>query len=203
MDTILKYAALILSIINGLILLHNFLRDRPDLKITAIHPEVYQWWFNLPPGEFEGKPTRKRGFIVYVGIGNKGLRSVTVNQWRLHIKLRNGHKEELKPMNLPQPKQEFTGFTKEFPVLGQRGVTFSGDTKVNTGDSISGMSYYILECYGSDQFDPIISNEKIIGTFVVMDVFDKKYSTTIYFSKVNRGKIEKLFGSIEALNHKL
>ncbi|TKJ47581.1 hypothetical protein CEE34_02940 [Candidatus Aerophobetes bacterium Ae_b3a] len=59
---ILGLSALILSIVNGLMLLRYYLRDRPKLAVHSIHPDVYQWWFKLPSGEFEGNPTRKYGF---------------------------------------------------------------------------------------------------------------------------------------------
>jgi hypothetical protein len=84
--SVLQVAALILSIINGLMLLRFYLRDRAIVTVGPIHPEVYQWWFALPPGNFEGKPTRRYGFIAYVGFQNCGLRKTQMTAWRLSIR---------------------------------------------------------------------------------------------------------------------
>ncbi|MFC1994952.1 hypothetical protein ACFLVK_00915 [Chloroflexota bacterium] len=82
MDTIKEFfglGALILSIVNGLALLRFYLRDKPKLSVHPIHPDVYQWWFKLLGGEYEGKHTRKYGFLAYIGISNHGLRKVSLS----------------------------------------------------------------------------------------------------------------------------
>src|SRR5208282_5881278 len=101
---LLELSALILGLVNGLILLWNFLRDRPILSIHPIHPEVYQWFFSLPSGQYHDQVTRKFGFLLYIGIQNKGLRDVALSSWRLNIKSINGKLRELKPYTIPDPK---------------------------------------------------------------------------------------------------
>jgi hypothetical protein len=87
---LLELSALILGLVNGLILLRNYLRDRPKLVVWPIHPDAYQWYFTLPGGNHQGQPTRKYGFLTYMGIANKGIRDVAIESWRLHIKT-EGH----------------------------------------------------------------------------------------------------------------
>lgn len=45
---LLQLSGLILSIVNGLMLLRFYLRDRARLTLHPIHPDTYQWWFTLP-----------------------------------------------------------------------------------------------------------------------------------------------------------
>jgi len=77
--TVLQASALILSIVNGLILVWQFSRDRPKLSVASVHPELYQRYFRLPPGEYRGHETRKFGFLIYLAIANRGLRDVSIN----------------------------------------------------------------------------------------------------------------------------
>ncbi len=91
-EPILQYSALILSIINGLILIWAFTRDRPKLIVEPGYPETYQWFFSLPPGNRDGQPTRKFGFLAYIDIINTGIRDVQVKSWILEIKTINGQK---------------------------------------------------------------------------------------------------------------
>ena len=46
--SILELSALILSIVNAIMLLRQYFRDRAKLQVRPIHPENYQWWFRLP-----------------------------------------------------------------------------------------------------------------------------------------------------------
>jgi len=104
--SLLELSALVLSIVNGLMLLKFYLRDRARLTAHPVHPEIYQWWFRRPDGEFEGKPTRRYGFIAYIAIQNSGLRKTELISWRLFIKTRLGRWHELKPINMPEPSSE-------------------------------------------------------------------------------------------------
>jgi len=73
MKLILELSALILSIVNGLILLSSYLRDKPKLTVRPVHPDTYQWFFLLPSGQFQEHQTRKYGFLSYISITNKGI----------------------------------------------------------------------------------------------------------------------------------
>lgn len=83
---LLGLGVLILSVVNGLMLLKYYLRDKPKLKVRPVHPEIYQWWFKLPNGEFEGYPTRKYGFLAYIAISNRGLRKYRLTLGALILK---------------------------------------------------------------------------------------------------------------------
>src|SRR5713226_4849541 len=100
--SVLELSALILGIVNGLMLLKFYLRDRAKLEVKPIHPEVYQWWFRLPEREFEGHQTRAYGFLAYVGIGNRGLRKVSLRSWRLFVDGEQTRNTELKSYNAPE-----------------------------------------------------------------------------------------------------
>jgi hypothetical protein len=101
--SLLELSGLILSIINGLMLLRFYLRDRARLTLHPVHPYTYQWWFPLPARKFEGKPTRRYGFVAYVAIQNSGLRKTELTSWRLSIRTRLGKTHELRPMSMPEP----------------------------------------------------------------------------------------------------
>jgi hypothetical protein len=52
LQSILNLSALILAIVNGLILLRNYLRDKPKLEVKPLEPDT-QWFFVLPSGEHQ------------------------------------------------------------------------------------------------------------------------------------------------------
>jgi len=198
---ILGLSALILSIVNSLMLLRYYLRDRPKLIVHPIHPDVYQWWFKLPSGEFEGNPTRKYGFLAYIGITNHGLRKVSLESWRLYFRTVGFRQVELKPMSIPEPKADLgdSGNVKFWPVLGQRGLLFSGDTLIDSGTSISGMVYYVAELYGGEAWNPQIKNGKITGKLVIKNVFGKKAHCKIIFSETTLEKVTSMIEGIEKI----
>jgi len=100
-------------------------------------------------------------------------------------------------MSIPDPSWENEAFTKYFPVLGQKGLVFGGDTKVDAGCSISGMAYYIYECFGDKIFDPLIVNDAIKGYFEVNDVFGHKVKCTINFASKELTYVQTIFKDIE------
>lgn len=179
--TSLELSGLILSIVNGLMLLKFYLRDRARLTVRPVHPEVYQWCFNQPAGEFKGKPTRRYGFITYIAIQNSGLRKTELTSWRLFIKTRLGSWHELKPMNMPEPSAQLGENVKLYPVLGQRGLHFEGETLVDSGCSTSGMVYYVYECYGGEGWDPRIVDRQITGRFQISDGFNRRAECEVRF----------------------
>lgn len=204
MNTLLEYAALILGLVNGLILLWYFLRDHPRLVVKPVHPEVYQWYFRLPDGEFESLPSRKHGFLLYVAISNRGLRNVSLASWRLFLRAGNKKKCELKAMNLPsEPMLDFTESesVKVWPVLGQRGMLLGGgDTMVVSGGSVSGMVYYLYECYGGPEWDPLKKDGVITGVFQVKSVFRNKAKTKFQFHEKSLAEIEKMVPDISKID---
>jgi hypothetical protein len=197
---LLGLSALILSIINGLMLLRQYLRDRPIVTVKPIHPDVYQWWFRLPDGELGGMPTRRYGFLLYADIANRGLRKVALESWRLFIKTHaRRSRDELAPISIPEPVLKAETFTKVFPVLGQKGVAFEGETIVDSGCSIAGWAYYVAQYYGHEAWNPIIRNDRITGTFVVRHVFGGKATTQIGFTRRELEDIEELVPGIATI----
>jgi hypothetical protein len=196
---ILELSALILSIINALILIQNYLRDKASLAVDPIHPDIYQWWFELPEGNFEGHPTRRFGFLTYVGIGNRGLRKVALKSWRLFISNKAQlKKQELKPLTIQEPILKLGEMTKVFEVLGIKGVIFSsGDTTIDSGCSISGWAYFQAEVYGDIKWNPVIKNGVIKADFIVQDIFGGKAKTKIAFSKKDLAYIQEILPGIE------
>lgn len=198
---ILGSSALFLSIINGLMLLKYYLRDKPKLTVHPIHPDVYQWWFKLPSKEFEGNPTRKHGFLAYIGITNRGLRKVSLESWKLYFRTVGFRQVELKPISIPEPKADLgdSENVKFWPVLGQRGLLSNGDTLIDSGSSISGMVYYVSELYGGEDWNPQIKDGKITGKLVIKDVFGKKAHCKIVFSETPLEKVTSMIENIEKI----
>ena len=181
---LMESAALILSVVNGAVLLRSYLRDKPKLLIEVIHPEVYQWWFPLPGRvRSDGQETRAFGFVAYVGISNSGLRKVQLKSWRLAVRSKRLRKIHLKPINMPEVEIGIGSYRKYLGVLGQQGVHFGGDTLIDSGCSISGTVFFKYECYGDSGWDPPCFNNRIRGDFRITDIFGGKASTTILFTK--------------------
>ena len=199
---VLQISGLILSIINGLMLLRFYLRDRARLTLHPVHPDTYQWWFTLPRSEFEGKSTRRYGFITYIAVQNSGLRKVELTAWRLSIRLRLGKSCELLPINMPEPSANIGEHVKLYPVLGQRGLHFDGDTLVDAGCSTSGMVYYIYECYGGEGWDPETTGQHIKATFQVSDGFRRKAKCTVKFTRKSLEEIKAFAPGIETIDKK-
>jgi hypothetical protein len=190
---ILGFGALILSVINGIALLLHYLKDKPKLTISPVYPKIYQWWFRLPDGQYEGKPTRKFGFLAYVDVINHGLRKVSLLSWQLYIENSLGKRIELKPKNIPKPKITLLSMEKRYPVLGQEGLS---DLIVDAGCSISGTAYYCIEIFGGSGWDPKIVDRKITGKFEIKDVFNNKSKINIIFSEKPIKEIENMIEGI-------
>jgi hypothetical protein len=82
---LLSASALVLSVVNGLILLWSYLRDRPILGVSLVEPDT-QWFFALPDDTYQGQPTRNHGLLTYIKVVNRGRRDVSLDSWYLHIK---------------------------------------------------------------------------------------------------------------------
>ena len=199
--SLLEISALVLSVVNGLWILWFYLRDRPKLVVDPIHPEVYQWWFELPPGECENRETRRFGFLLYASIANKGLRKTSLRSWRLHVWSSNWRRAKLKPMNMPQPVAKLGEHGKVYPTLGQAGVVgediFDGGTGVEAGGGVSGMILYIYECYGDEVWNPRIREGGTIKVkLVVHEVFGSKTTEKFTLTRRPFEEIEEMLPGI-------
>jgi hypothetical protein len=197
---VLELSALILGIVNGLMLLKFYVRDKAKLTVEPVHPQTYQWWFTLPGGDFQGTPTRRYGFIAYLDITNSGLRKVQLSSWTLFIRSRLRKWAELKPINMPEPSIPIGEHIKLYPVLGQRGLHFEGDTTVESGGSISGMVYYLYECYGGGGWDPQVSGGVIQGEFRIRDAFKKKVKCRVSFKEKSLDEMRRFAPGIDNID---
>jgi hypothetical protein len=184
--SLLQASALILSVVNGLMLLRSYLRDRPQLVVKPVHPEVYQWFFKLPSEPFEGEATTKFGFLAYLDISNRGLRDVSVDDWNLHLETTKGKVVPLKPISIPEPTVLLgkSGASKAYPVFGHKGQFSTGETMVKSGGSISGFAYYVYEYVGGNQWSVVGHDGKVTGKIVVSDVFGNIATTKVVFTEI-------------------
>jgi hypothetical protein len=196
----LELSALVLGIVNGLMLLKFYVRDKAKLTVEPIHPGTYQWWFRLPDGDFKGDPTRRYGFITYIAVTNSGLRKVQLGSWRLCVRTRLRKWHELKAFSMPEPSITVGEHLKLFPVLGQRGQYSTGDTTVESGGSTSGMVYYLYECYGGQGWDPLSSDGVIHGEFRIRDAFNKKAKCRVSFREQPLDSIRRFAPGIDKID---
>lgn len=200
--TILEMSALILSIVNGAMLFKEYLRDRPVLAVVPVHPETYQWFFKLPDGLYQGNITTKFGFLVYVNIKNKGIRNVQLDYWRLFIENKSNKLIELKPMSIPEPSVELgsSGHQKVYQVLGQKGPMHDGSTYIESGSSVSGFAYYIIEFFGSEEWNPKLKDGIITGRFIAKGIMGNKAKSKIEMREVSIDYVTKMIPDIDKID---
>lgn len=199
--SILDLSALILTIINGMMLLRIYLLDRPKLVVEPIHPDTYQWFCILPDGEYRGQKTRRYGYLAYIVIANKGLRNVSLRSWRLHLKTKSGKPFELKPLSISEPEVQFpeSGLSKSYPVLGIKGLIYDGSTMIDSGSSISGFAYYVAEHTGGPDWNPPTKDGKSTGRIVIESIFGQKCSTEIVFKEMPLEKLRQMIHGIDSI----
>lgn len=195
-ERLLQVSALVLSVINGLILVRVRIRDRARLKVAPIHPDTYQWWFRLPDATFQGRTTRLFGFLGYIAVLNRGYRAVSINGWRLRIGAKNHQYAELRAFSIPEPTYNMGEHLKVFPVLGQKGLIHQGEVRIDSGDSTGGMAFYVYECFGSDSWDPLVRDGKIKGRYTVRDVFGGKAKCQVIFREKTLEDVEAMIPSL-------
>jgi len=89
---------------------------------------------------------------------------------------------------------------KTWPVLGQQGISFKGNTLIDSGTSIAGMAYYVAEFYESELWNPVIRDGKVIGDFVITDAFGNSSRTKIIFRGDSIEKVKTLIENIELIH---
>ena len=70
---------------------------------------------------------------------------------------------ELRAVNIPEPVLKMGSHGKVYPVLGQKGVIHEGHITAEAGSGVSGMVFYVYECYGDEAWDPRVKDGKILG----------------------------------------
>ncbi len=194
---LLQSGTVALTIVNGLFLLREYLRSRPRLGVSPIHPDVYQWWFKLPDGVNDGQVARRVGFLTYVGISNLGYRAVTFTQWRLTVKSASGHPIELRSMNLPSVQLDLKSVIKVFRILGQATDQHQPSQRLESGDSTSGMSFFVYEVHGDLSWDPRIVDGQIVGRFVLLDVFKSQATCDVVFRERSYEHMKKMIPGLD------
>ncbi len=124
---------------------------------------------------------------------------MSFESWGIKIKAKGGEKLELHPISIPQPSGILgdSENVKLYPVLGQRTLLFEGSTMVKSGDSASGMAYYMAEVYGDEGWGPAITGDgKVQAELDIDDVFDKKASCKFWFSEISLERAEKMVPGI-------
>jgi hypothetical protein len=212
---ILGLSALILSVVNGVILVWRFKRDKANISVELVHPEVYQWFFKLPSSVFEGHPTREYGFLAYISIKNSGLRDVSINSW--HLQLETSYERskryaspysrfvELPPMSIVEPIINLgsSGHKKALAVLGCVGIYHDGNTMVKSGASIAGMAYYTAKFYGDSVFNPLFVGGKTRGIIEVKSVFGQKTTVKIEFTEISLEKAKSMIENIDQIDREI
>jgi len=196
--------ALVLSIANTILIIKkliNEFKSKPKLIIEVLHPDEYQWFFKLPPGNYRGISTRNYGFISYISISNKGLKETSLASWYLDLKIYNNNFARLHPISIPEPviKLGKTDNVKIIPILGVKGFFHDGKTNIKPGNHISGMSYFFASFYGDEYYNPIFKDNKTLGKFVITDGFNKKTESDIFFSEISFEKIKEIIPEIDKI----
>jgi len=201
-DSLIKALTLaisVLAIVNGAMLLRSYLRDKPILEIQPVYPQTYQWFFRMPPGNFDSLPTRRYGFLIYISVRNRGIRDVSLCEWRLTLTTPGGKHFKLFPISIPQPQLKHADYLKTWPVLGIKGHTLEGDTMVRAGDAVAGFAYYVAEFYGTDDFNPLIRDGSVVATITVRGVYGRPVSARIALTEKTLDEVCQLIPNIDKI----
>ena len=129
-------------------------------------------------------------------------RSVSLQQYRLIITDQRNKKHELRSVNIPQPQVDLGfGHVKMYSVLGQQTLLDSGKTHVVSGDSISGMAFYIYENYVQDNHLPKLENGIVQAKIIITDVFGKKRGTRIQFKEQTFEQLESILPGFDMITY--
>lgn len=204
-ERILTLSALFLSITNAIFILRQFLRDKPILRLRVIYPDDFQWWFEHKIVYHAGAQQIKLGFLVYMSISNKGLRDTTLDLWNLNVKRRDGRKETLNPLSIPQPKQVLTLssgdiYTRCFRALGLADEKSSEYSSLTSGEALAGWAYYVLSGIEGESDMPAIENDEVRVIFEVKDVFGKGAKQEVLLRKVELEHVKQFIQGIEDLH---
>jgi len=200
----LALLVLMLAVINGLMLFWRYATDRPILRVKAVHPTVYQWFFRLPAGKYQGMPTRKVGILVYFDVINRGRRAVQLESWRLRIRSKAGQWSTLEPLSIPEPSMQLAeAGEKRWPVLGIRSPTNPGTTLVPPGGSIGGFAYYFAEWWGTPEHDLDIADRKTTAIIEVRSILGNHAHAKIILTEITLEKAKKIVKGIDTIDSTL
>jgi len=182
-------------------LLRRYLEDRPILRIRPVHPEVYQWFFELPSGEHEGRPTTKYGFLLYFDVINRGRRPVDLESWNLWIRNTAGQWTELKPISIPEPTVPLgAAGEKVWPVLGVAGSRTPGSTLARPGEAVGGFAYYVLEYFEDSTAGLRIVGNRVSAILKVRSILGNRVQQTFSLERVSLARVQQFVPGIEAID---
>jgi len=194
-------AVAILAVVNGLFLLKRTLEDRPILRVKAVYPEVYQWYFALPPVERNGHMTRRYGFLIYVDVINRGRRDVQLDSWTLRVRSITGAAAKLNPLSIPEPSTTLgDGSVKIWPVLGMAGPRTSGSTLVRSGMAVDGFAYYTLGYWGAPRYDLHVGRRGVRAVLEVRSILGQRARKELLLQRVELDRAQQLIPRIEEID---
>jgi len=183
---ILNSSALLLSIVNGLILVFNFLKNRPNIVLNpklSENPEN-NYFFVMPTLETNGLAIRRYCFITYITIINRGSRSTSLLSWELQVII-GDKKVRLLPVTVPSIQFAFSeaGIMKKFTPLGM------GDKKegllLQSGEIKRGFSCYIIEFISNRDLKIDPNGGKIKAKMIITDSFGKEITTSCSITEIS------------------
>lgn len=202
MEVIKNYlglAALILSIMNGLILIQNYLNNKPKIKLESNGDDM-MWWTKLPTMYEGSNEVITYGFFVYAHIQNRGIKRVKISKWWIKVKDVANNYRTLNRLPIPICEEKLRdGSIRLFPVLGNTNKTLSGNTMIEQGDGISGFAFYADQQYSQEGSEVYILNEKneMKVRFYVKDGYGKTRSKYFNLKYVDFSSIENIMPGID------
>ena len=189
----------LLTVINGVTLVYQFLSDQPKINIKPVHEELFNWFFELPILEktIEGKKiTGRYGFLTYLAIGNLSRRPVGINSWHLTLPGKTGGVDAI---TISEPQITLYSAKKAYPVLGIKTENHKGETYLPGGGGTAGFAYYDVEVYGEPLKE---SNGKITGFVKCKDIYGNTAKTAIVFKKIDIKKLRKIIPNFDGDKNK-
>lgn len=205
-ENALKSIALMLSVINALILLQNYLNNKPKVHISSVDKEKrYLWWTKLPQTLIDGKKVVIYGFILYMSIENRGNKKIRIDEWFIKVNPLGNKAHDLYRLPIPIAEQKLMDGSKiVYPVLGQLNNALSGNTVIESGDITSGFTFYADRYFegenGKEAFN--IINNIINVEFWVINGYGKKKKCRVTLTYKPFNEINEIMPNLDKAMYK-
>lgn len=173
------------------------------MVVELAEHDGFAWFFQLPDGECNDKTTSRYGFLCNVSVTNRGVldnkglklkRYVSLKDWYLQVKIRDGELHKLEPISISASEVKLGKEMKTYPVLWQKGVYLQGDPILESG---CGIAYFVGEFYRGDDFGLLSTSDTMTGQLTVRTNFrDIGDSRELTFKKVDLGEVKKFIDDI-------
>lgn len=193
----------ILALTNSFILIQNYLTNKPKLITRLTHNHV--WWTKLPDTVIDDKKVATYGFILYINVLNKGKRRVAIDTWNLELKTIMGEKVRLNRLPIPMAIQPLKdGSSVAYSILGHPNEVDDGSLMVESGDCITGLSFFAERFFVESQITPVfnIEDNKIKAKLIVKDVFGKKSTKKFWLAYKDFDEINKIMPNLDKAMYK-